>query len=80
MDDQRRGDPMKETRMRHSCAFLTLGMKEPSYEVLLFKWRIIYDSVKARIVAPAEKEAGTDATATYQEARNTAMEQLTTAS
>ncbi|GKC20014.1 hypothetical protein Tco_1022164 [Tanacetum coccineum] len=32
------------------------------------------------IVAPAEKEAGTAATATKQEARNTAMEQLTTAS
>ncbi|GKG21299.1 hypothetical protein Tco_0383894, partial [Tanacetum coccineum] len=48
--------------------------------VLLFKWRIIYDSATARIVAPAEKEAGTTATATKQEARNTAMEQLTTAS
>ncbi|GKB33262.1 protein aspartic protease in guard cell 2 [Tanacetum coccineum] len=34
----------------------------------------------ARIVAPAEKEAGTVATAIKQEARNTAMEQLTTAS
>ncbi|GJX63024.1 hypothetical protein Tco_0295924 [Tanacetum coccineum] len=31
-----------------------------------------------RIVAPAEKEAGTAATATKQEARNTDMEQLTT--
>ncbi|GKE70816.1 hypothetical protein Tco_1528888, partial [Tanacetum coccineum] len=34
----------------------------------------------ARIVAPAEKEAGIVATAIKQEARNTAMEQLTTAS
>ncbi|GJV55175.1 hypothetical protein Tco_1456180, partial [Tanacetum coccineum] len=37
-------------------------------------------AVEARIVAPAEKEAGTVATAIKQEARNTAMEQLTTAS
>ncbi|GJW23206.1 protein aspartic protease in guard cell 2 [Tanacetum coccineum] len=37
-------------------------------------------AVEATIVAPAEKEAGTAATATKQEARNTAMEQLTTAS
>ncbi|GKE20638.1 hypothetical protein Tco_1432150 [Tanacetum coccineum] len=34
----------------------------------------------SRIVAPAEKEAGTATTATKQEARNTAMEQLTTTS
>ncbi|GKB18295.1 hypothetical protein Tco_0852218, partial [Tanacetum coccineum] len=32
MDDPRGGDPMKETRMTHSCAFLALRMKEPSYE------------------------------------------------
>ncbi|GJX41156.1 polypyrimidine tract-binding protein homolog 1 isoform X1 [Tanacetum coccineum] len=37
-------------------------------------------AVEARIVAPAEKEAGTVATTIKQEARNTAMEQLTTAS
>ncbi|GKC32462.1 hypothetical protein Tco_1039756 [Tanacetum coccineum] len=37
-------------------------------------------AVEARIVAPAEKEAGTVATAIKQEARNTAMEQLTTSS
>ncbi|GJS57897.1 cyclin-dependent kinase F-1 [Tanacetum coccineum] len=45
-------------------------------EYLILIWRRII----ARIVAPAEKEAGTVATATKQEARNTAMEQLTTAS
>ncbi|GKE81836.1 hypothetical protein Tco_1551836 [Tanacetum coccineum] len=50
------------------------------YKVLLFKWSIIYDSVTARIVTAAEKEAGTAPTATKQEARNTTTEQLTTAS
>ncbi|GKC70712.1 hypothetical protein Tco_1116595 [Tanacetum coccineum] len=42
MDDPRRGDPMEEITMTHSCAFLALGMKEPSYELAkLQKARIL---------------------------------------
>ncbi|GJT20848.1 retrovirus-related pol polyprotein from transposon TNT 1-94 [Tanacetum coccineum] len=61
------------------CRHVFCVLKNCNIEVILIYLDLLHYK-NHRIVAAAEKEAGTAATATKQEARNTATEQLTTAS